>query len=261
VATTRKIENARDEKTAWMKKRSKIDFFGFFCFLSLGEKMSEKDVSGGYGYGLRGAFIGISGLIGAGKSTLAKALGEELGLPVYYETVEGNSYLADFYKDQAKYAFPLQIQLLNQRFAQQQRIIWTGGGVQDRTIYEDSVFAKMLMDSGMMDKRDYLTYLDLFANMSNFMRRPTLIVYLDVTPEESLHRIKMRNRNMETDIPLQYLIDLRAAYEDFLVKISKTIPVIRVDYSKFPTAKDMAAMISREYKQMCTIRTVSFPDK
>lgn len=75
----------------------------------------------GLDYGLRGAFIGISGLIGAGKSTLAKggvshntftnetALGEELGLPVYYENVVHNAYLEDFYKDQAKYSFPLQV--------------------------------------------------------------------------------------------------------------------------------------------------------
>ena len=97
----------------------------------------------GLDYGLKGAFIGISGIIGAGKTTLAQALGEELHLPVYYENVAGNSYLADFYADQAKYAFPLQVHLLNQRFRQHQQIIWTGGGVQDRTIYEDTVFAKV----------------------------------------------------------------------------------------------------------------------
>tara|TARA_R110002050_G_scaffold99628_3_gene206506 strand:+ start:570 stop:995 length:426 start_codon:yes stop_codon:yes gene_type:complete len=81
--------------------------------------------------------LGISGLIGAGKSTLATSLGEVLGLPVYYEPVINNEYLADFYLDQEKYAFPLQIYLLNKRFRQHQQIIWQNkGGVQDRTIYE-----------------------------------------------------------------------------------------------------------------------------
>eukprot|EP00930_Biecheleria_cincta_P039945 TRINITY_DN27410_c0_g1_i1.p1 TRINITY_DN27410_c0_g1~~TRINITY_DN27410_c0_g1_i1.p1 ORF type:complete len:162 (+),score=21.83 TRINITY_DN27410_c0_g1_i1:50-487(+) len=76
-------------------------------------------------------FIGISGLIGAGKSTLATALGKELGLPVYYEPVADNDYLADFYKDMHKYAFPMQIFLLNKRFRQQQQamasvvVLWT----------------------------------------------------------------------------------------------------------------------------------------
>lgn len=66
------------------------------------------------------------------------------------------------------------------------------GGVQDRTIYEDSVFARMLRDSGMMEDRDYQTYVELFSNMSNFMKKPNVIVHLDVTPEESYSRIVQR---------------------------------------------------------------------
>lgn len=78
-----------------------------------------------------GLFIGISGLIGAGKSTLATALAKELNLPVYYEPVIDNEYLADFYQDMQKYSFQLQVYLLNKRFKQQQQIIWEGkGGVQ-----------------------------------------------------------------------------------------------------------------------------------
>jgi deoxyadenosine kinase len=120
-----------------------------------------------------------------GKSTLATALAKELGLPVYYEPVIDNIYLADFYQDMKKYSFPLQIYLLNKRFKQQQQIIWEGkGGVQDRTIYEDSVFARMLRDSGHMEERDFRTYMELFSNMSNFMKKPNIIVHLDVTPEE-----------------------------------------------------------------------------
>jgi hypothetical protein len=120
-----------------------------------------------------------------GKSTLATALAKELGLPVYYEPVIDNIYLADFYQDMKKYSFPLQIYLLNKRFKQQQQIIWEGkGGVQDRTIYEDSVFARMLRDSGHMEERDFRTYMELFSNMSNFMKKPNIIVHLDVSPEE-----------------------------------------------------------------------------
>lgn len=50
----------------------------------------------------------------------------------------------------------------------------------------------MLMEGGMMDHRDYRTYVELFANMSNFMRKPNLIVYLDVTPQQSCDRINER---------------------------------------------------------------------
>jgi len=204
-------------------------------------------------------FIGISGLIGAGKSTLATALGKELGLPVYYEPVADNAYLADFYKDMGKYSFAMQIFLLNKRFKQQQQIVWQGsGGVQDRTIYEDSIFARMLRDAGHMDDRDFKTYMELFQNMANFMKKPNIIVHLDLTPEESYRRIQLRKRDCESGIPLDYLKALHAAYEVFIADIARVIPVIKVDYSRFQTAEDMARVIKTEYAQIANIRYVNF---
>eukprot|EP00762_Andalucia_godoyi_P005469 ANDGO_08395.mRNA.1 Deoxyadenosine kinase len=204
-------------------------------------------------------FISISGLIGAGKSTLATELGKELNLPVHYEEVIDNIYLADFYQNPAKYAFPLQVYLLNKRFAQQQQIIWSGkGAVQDRSIYEDSVFARMLYRAGLMEERDYQTYVSLFQNMSNFMRRPNLIVHLEVSPEESLERIKSRSRDCETTISIEYLRNLHAAYEEFLEDIAHVIPVLKVDYSRFRTASEMARVIRKEFTSMLNIRDVSW---
>jgi deoxyadenosine kinase len=201
-----------------------------------------------YKQGLSELFIGIAGLIGAGKTTLATALGEHLKLPVYYEPVVDNEYLEDFYRDTARYAFQTQIYLLNRRFQQHQEIIWRGGGgVQDRTIYEDAVFARTLVDQGLMDERDYRTYLDLFRNMSNFMCRPNVIVFLDLTPESSLARIKMRNRSVETGVSLEYLQALHKAYHAFIADISRAIPVIRVNWEEYRDAEEMAAMIEREY--------------
>ena len=146
-------------------------------------------------------FIGIAGMIGAGKSTLATALGQHLGIDSYYEPVADNEYLADFYRDTARYSFAMQVYLLNRRFQQHQEIIWRGrSAVQDRTIYEDSIFAKMLAKTGLMDERDYRTYVDLFRNMSNFMCKPSVIVFLDVSPEASAERIRMRSRDIEAKI-------------------------------------------------------------
>ena len=197
---------------------------------------------------LQELFIGIAGLIGAGKTTLAKTLGEHLDLPVYYEPVADNEYLADFYRDTARYVFSTQIYLLNHRFQQHQEVIWRGGGgVQDRTIYEDAVFAKTLVDQGLMDERDYRTYLSLFRHMSNFMCRPNVIVYLDLSPESSMARVKQRNRDVESGISLEYLTALRNEYESFIRDISKRIPVIRVDWERYRDPEEMAAVIEREY--------------
>lgn len=161
----------------------------------------------------------------------------------------------------AKYAFPLQIFLLNKRFKQQQQIIWQGqGGILDRTIYEDGVFARMLRDSGHMDERDYRTYMELFQNMSNFMQKPNIIVHLDVTPEESHRRINSRARDCEAGIPLDYLVALHAAYEVFIKDISRVIPVIKVDYQRFRTAEEMARVIKGEYAKIANVRRVTFND-
>jgi len=193
-------------------------------------------------------FIGIAGMIGAGKSTLATALSRLLDIDVYYEPVEDNEYLADFYRDTRRYAFATQIYLLNRRFQQHQEIIWKGrSAVQDRTIYEDSIFARMLADTGLMDERDYRTYLSLFKHMSNFMCRPNLIVYLDVSPQESKARIESRQRDVEGGITVEYLQALHDGYESFVKSISRVIPVIRVDYNEFKTAEQMATVIVREY--------------
>ena len=94
--------------------------------------------------------------------------------------------------------------------------------------------------------------------MSNFMKKNTLIVHLDVKPEESLRRIKLRARGCEVGITVDYLTKLYNAYEEFLKEISKVIPVIRVDYSKFKTAEEMAQIIKREYDNMHNIKTVEF---
>ncbi len=200
-------------------------------------------------------FIGIAGMIGAGKSTLAASLGRHLKIDVYYEPVEDNEYLEDFYRDTARYSFATQIYLLNKRFQQHQEIIWTGrSAVQDRTIYEDSIFAKMLARTGLMEERDFRTYVELFGHMSNFMCRPNLIVYLDVSPERSLERIHSRGRGVESGISLEYLTALHQGYEEFIRDISRLVPVIRVDYDRFATAEEMAEVIEREYMDHSFLR-------
>ena len=206
---------------------------------------------------LEKVFIGISGLIGAGKSTLATMLGEHLGLETYYEPVKDNEYLKDFYEDMAKYSFPMQIHLLNKRFHQHQMIIWRGkGGVQDRTIYEDTIFARVLMKSGMMEQRDYETYCSLFENMSNFMCKPNVIIYLDVKPEISHTRIQSRGRDIESGISMEYLQMLYKEYELFIEDISKTIPVIRVNWNEFKDIEAVAEAIEREYLNTSFLRQV-----
>jgi len=208
-------------------------------------------------------FISIAGLIGAGKSTLANALSIALGIPYYAEPVKDNEYLADFYTDMKKYGFAMQIYLLNRRFEQDQAIRWSQtGGIQDRTIYEDSIFAKSLNDQGLIDPRDYQTYMRLFRNMSSFLCKPRVIIYLDVTPQEALDRIHQRNRDVETGITIEYLQSLEQEYKKWLSTISTTIPVIRVNYSKAQAIENINPIVEAikyELRNLQNIRDVTLP--
>ena len=117
--------------------------------------MECKGVKQGYTdtFSSKNLIIGVSGIIGVGKSTLSRSLGEEFKAQVLYEPVETNEYLADFYKDMPKYSFPMQVYLLNHRFRQHQQMVWSKKNtIQDRTIYEDVIFAKMLRESGHMEE-------------------------------------------------------------------------------------------------------------
>jgi deoxyadenosine kinase len=175
-------------------------------------------------------YIAISGLIGAGKTTLANKLSQHLGINVYYEPVNDNLYLNDFYKSPEKYSFAMQIYLFNKRFSQIQKIT---DGVQDRTIYEDMVFARCLYESGLMNDRDYNTYFEFMQNMKLYIRKPDYIIHLNVSPEESIRRIKMRKRECESTITLEYLQHLNENYKKFVKEISKEIRVIEIDYENF----------------------------
>jgi deoxyadenosine kinase len=178
-------------------------------------------------------FIPLCGIIGAGKSTLAVKLSEIMGLPLYKESVADHPMLADFYDNMPEYAFPLQVSLLTQRCAQQQKITWNGkGAIQDRSIYEDPIFAKKLADDGIMKKEFYEEYNKLFSIMSKFLQHPSFIIYLYVTPDIAYRRMKKRNRKIEQNLPKEYIESLFKYYEEFIISISTKIPVIKIDWNK-----------------------------
>jgi len=201
-------------------------------------------------FSAKNVILSVSGIIGVGKSTLAEKLGKELKANVLYEPVKENEYLNKFYKDMNKYSFPMQVYLLNKRFEQHQQMVWSGKNtIQDRSIYEDVIFAKMLRESKLMEELDFQTYRSLFQNMSNFLHRPDLIIYLDVKPEIALERIKRRSRNCESTIPLEYLKDLKKGYEDWLKDVSPRIPVLRIDWNEFKDTEYVINLVKNKLKE------------
>eukprot|EP01048_Picozoa_sp_COSAG05_P007951 COSAG05_NODE_581_length_8548_cov_3.360279_7_plen_97_part_00 len=74
-----------------------------------------------------------------------------------------------------------------------------------------------------------------------------------------MKRITMRSRGCETGVTIEYLTGLHAAYEEFITDIARVIPVIKVDYSQFRTADEMAVKIAEEYERIANIREVAWP--
>jgi deoxyadenosine/deoxycytidine kinase len=210
-------------------------------------------------------FVVVSGIIGAGKSTLTSRLADELtkkNYPVqaYFEHVEDNPYLAEFYEgveayeeykdflawdgnrpvifhqarhlvDKAKHtSFAMQIHLLTSRYLDHKRIQYALHkkiAIQDRSIFEDSIFVKMLHRDGLITHNDKETYAKLFRIMSLHFRFPDIFIYLDVTPECALQRVKKRSRNAETSLTLEYLRKLNAEYNEFASRVGEKCQLIR----------------------------------
>jgi len=128
-------------------------------------------------------FVAVSGNIGSGKSTITTLLSERLGWKPYYEIVDENPYLPDFYGDMPRWSFHLQVFFLSKRFQHHQEIVQAQHSViQDRTIYEDAeIFARNLYLQGLMDERDFRNYYELFNTMLRFLHPPDLIIYLKAT--------------------------------------------------------------------------------
>lgn len=163
-------------------------------------------------------FVAVAGNIGTGKTTLTRMLSERFGWNPHYEAVLDNPYLADFYQDMTRWAFPLQIFFLNNRFSAHQRISQeTHSAIQDRTIYEDAnIFARNLYEQGSMEKRDYENYLQLYRVMSQFLQPPDLMIYVKKSLPRLKEQIARRGRDYEKAIPDAYLINLGRYYDDWM---------------------------------------------
>ena len=163
-------------------------------------------------------FCAVAGNIGSGKSTLTGLLADKFAWRAYYEHVEGNPYLADFYSRMERWSFHLQVYFLSKRFQHHQEILAAPDSViQDRTIYEDAeIFARNLHDMGHLDGRDFENYRELFAVMTQFLKPPDLLIYLRTSVPVLLERIRSRGRDFEREIPGRYLERLNAYYEDWI---------------------------------------------
>lgn len=164
------------------------------------------------------------------NTTLARALqevidhaeGDCIGL---YEPVESNPLLPLYYQNPERYAFSMQVYMLNRRFEQQkfaQDAAFMGiSSVQDSSLFGDSCFVEMLRKDGILCDTEVEVYSQLFANMSREVMYPSLVVYLNCEPEVARKRIEKRGRDCEKGISLDYLSKLKAELDWFILDFQR----------------------------------------
>jgi deoxyadenosine/deoxycytidine kinase len=162
--------------------------------------------------------IVVAGNIGSGKSTLTRMLARHYGWEARQETVEGNPYLEDYYRDLHRWSFNLEVFFLKERFRDLIAISKASHTVvQDRSIFEGVyVFMQNNKDMGNLSDRDYDTYMELFEQMMTVVKMPDLMIYLRASVPHLVGNIQKRGRDYEQTMQLEYLENLNRRYEDFI---------------------------------------------
>ena len=188
--------------------------------------------------------IVVGGMIGLGKSSTAKVLGQALSSEVFYENVDDNAILPLFYtateeEAQAKrYPFLLQLEFLHSRFADIKKALKHRHNVLDRSIYEDWYFAYINWKLGKISDVEFSIYEKLLYNMMEELQElpkksPDLMVYLKASFETTLYRIGLRGRDFEQDESLvSYYRTLWEGYDEWLLNHYNASEVIIIDMDK-----------------------------
>ncbi|SJZ37267.1 Deoxyadenosine/deoxycytidine kinase [Cetobacterium ceti] len=178
--------------------------------------------------------IYIDGIVGVGKSTLAEILAKELNLSLYKEPVYDNPILEKFYYDKKKYSFPLQVFFLNKRLEMVKEAHKNGGGIFDRAIYCDKIFADILYKDGDLIEDEYNLYLELTKNMFENLPKPKVLVYLETTVDKAIEKIARRGREFEKNVDRKYWEELHGHYKKYFEEYSEsTVIKINVDNRDF----------------------------
>lgn len=161
-------------------------------------------------------FIAIEGNIGAGKTTLAKKIADDFNGKLVLERFADNPFLPKFYEDQGRYAFPLEMSFLADRYQQftddtSQYDLFKSFMVSDYDIYKSLIFAQVTLQ-----KEEFALYRKLFSLMYREVKKPKIYVYLYQSTERLLENIKKRGRDYEQNIEPEYLEKINSGYFEFI---------------------------------------------
>ena len=184
-------------------------------------------------------YFAIEGVIGVGKTTLARQLQPAFQANILLEVFEENPFLSNFYADRERYAFQTQIFFLLSRYHQQHQGIpqATANGanlVSDYTFEKDALFARINLKGDELEM-----YYRVHEALADKIKHPDLMVYLRADTQMLMQRIAQRDRPYERDMDPAYIEQVNAAYDEYFLNTSHSIPVLvidtnHLDYVRYP---------------------------
>jgi deoxyadenosine/deoxycytidine kinase len=166
-------------------------------------------------------YISIEGVIGAGKTTLAKKIKDRLNAELLLEQFDANPFLEKFYSDRKRYAFQTQMFFLINRFKQQEELsqedLFRDYIVSDYLFEKDRIFAYLNLNS-----EELKLYESLYPLLARSLRKPELVVFLQSSADRLMHNIKKRNRKIERALNRNYIEELSEAYNHFFFRYNST---------------------------------------
>ncbi len=166
-------------------------------------------------------YIAIEGVIGVGKTSLAKILSQKLNSRLILEKFEENPFLSDFYGDRQRYAFQTQLFFLLSRYRQQLEVSQTD--VFHRSIVTDYIFAKDRLFAYInLDEKELHLYDQLYTILSKEITKPDLVIYLQADTDRLMKNIDLRDRDYERDMDRDYIDSLNQFYNQFFFHYNDT---------------------------------------
>jgi deoxyguanosine kinase len=180
-------------------------------------------------------YIAIEGVIGSGKTSLAKKIRDKLNAELVLEQFEANPFLENFYTDRRRYAFQTQMFFLINRYKQQEQLnqgnLFTDYTVCDYIFEKDRIFAYLNLSG-----EELKLYESIFPLLSRSLRKPDLVVYLQSGVDRLMYNIKSRGRKIERGLTRSYIEELAEAYNHFFFRYNET-PLIIVNSTEIDFVK------------------------
>ncbi|MDC0637136.1 2-amino-4-hydroxy-6-hydroxymethyldihydropteridine diphosphokinase [Flavobacteriaceae bacterium] len=182
-------------------------------------------------------YIAIEGNIGAGKTSLASMLARDFNGKLILERFKDNAFLPEFYKDPDRYAFPLEMSFLADRYQQlveqaTQYDLFSDLVIADYDRFKSLIFAKITLSAP-----EFVLYQKFFHLMHREVPRPNLYVYLGQSTDRLIENIHKRGRDYEQSIAPDYLKQIHAGYQTYLKSGEIGSPLCRIDITDMDFVK------------------------